>query len=70
MRHRTPESIKKSMGNLGNRPSIIPTAFLKTMASGAHDLFKQVASNLEPFVNFGLEQKKNEHLLEKQGTPE
>ena len=46
LRHRTPESIKHSMGVLGTSPSFMPTEFLKTMAVGAGDLFKQVASNL------------------------
>lgn len=62
MRHRTLESIKKSMGNLGDSPSIMPTEFLKTMATGAHDMFKQVASS------FGLDSIKYEHLRLKQGS--
>ena len=62
LRHRSPESIKNSMGHLGVAPSVVPTAWLKTMASGATSLFKQVAHT------FGIESVKNEHLRLKQGS--
>ena len=56
LRHRSVESIKKSMGHLGVAPSLFPTDFLKTMAGTASDLFRQVASSV------GLDSLKNEHF--------
>ena len=43
LRLRSPASIKNSMGHLGSSPSLVPSDFLKTMATGAQDFFKQVA---------------------------
>uniref|UniRef100_A0A7S3I6F2 Peptidase C1A papain C-terminal domain-containing protein n=1 Tax=Favella ehrenbergii TaxID=182087 RepID=A0A7S3I6F2_9SPIT len=60
MRHRSPESIKRSMGHLGVAPSVFPTDFLKTMAGTAGNFFKQVASSV------GLDSLKNEHFRLKQ----
>ena len=62
LRHRSPDSIKRSLGHLGVSPSIVPTDFLKSMATSATDLFKKVASS------FGIDSIKNEHFKLRQGS--
>ena len=45
-RHRSPESIKRSMGHLGMSPSPFGSQFFKTVTDSAMDFFKSMTSTL------------------------
>ena len=67
LRHRSVESIRNSMGHLGVSPKIVPTDFLRSMAQGASDLFKQITST---FGSSDLQSKEDHYKLRQEAdTP-